>query len=138
MNNDIYVNMWLWQPVNCRYIWTFTTPQRITGFAFWSENGHSFASLCTLGMIIYVPLQLTLEFSKFDQILCQKTKQCKKTTHDSLTCRWIFRSQDLAPHFSVIPATKSKGQTLVPPIYSIVSYRSSHVQVVKISVNALF
>lgn len=32
---------------------------------------------------------------------------------------WIFRSQDLAPHFSVMPATKSKGMTLVPPIYSI-------------------
>ncbi|AET01466.2 transmembrane protein, putative [Medicago truncatula] len=32
---------------------------------------------------------------------------------------WIFRSQDLAPHFSVMPATKSKGVTLVPPIYSI-------------------
>ncbi|XP_058745385.1 uncharacterized protein LOC131618136 isoform X1 [Vicia villosa] len=32
---------------------------------------------------------------------------------------WIFRSQDLAPHFSVIPPTKLKSQTLVPPIYSI-------------------
>ncbi|KAI4329222.1 hypothetical protein L6164_021509 [Bauhinia variegata] len=32
---------------------------------------------------------------------------------------WIFRSQDLAPRFSVMPATKCKGEILVPPIYSI-------------------
>lgn len=32
---------------------------------------------------------------------------------------WIFRSQDLAPNFSVMPITKCKGDTLVPPIYSI-------------------
>ncbi|XP_019424930.1 PREDICTED: uncharacterized protein LOC109333808 isoform X1 [Lupinus angustifolius] len=32
---------------------------------------------------------------------------------------WIFRSQDLAPHFTVMPATKSIGEILVPPIYSI-------------------
>ncbi|XP_028789203.1 uncharacterized protein LOC114745209 isoform X2 [Neltuma alba] len=32
---------------------------------------------------------------------------------------WTFRSQDLAPRFSVMPATKCKGDTLVPPIYSI-------------------
>ncbi|RDX70951.1 hypothetical protein CR513_49750, partial [Mucuna pruriens] len=40
---------------------------------------------------------------------------------------WIFRSQDLAPNFSVMPTTKCKGETLVPPIYSLVSYLSSHV-----------
>ncbi|KAI4355604.1 hypothetical protein L6164_004361 [Bauhinia variegata] len=32
---------------------------------------------------------------------------------------WTFRSQDLAPRFSVMPATKCKGEILVPPIYSI-------------------
>lgn len=32
---------------------------------------------------------------------------------------WTFRSQDLAPRFSVMPTTKSKGDTMVPPIYSI-------------------
>ncbi|XP_047174397.1 uncharacterized protein LOC124842026 isoform X1 [Vigna umbellata] len=32
---------------------------------------------------------------------------------------WIFRSHDLAPNFSVMPITKCKGDTLVPPIYSI-------------------
>ncbi|KAG5141584.1 hypothetical protein JHK82_017279 [Glycine max] len=32
---------------------------------------------------------------------------------------WIFRSRDLAPNFSVMPTTKCKGETLVPPIYSI-------------------
>ncbi|KAL7191259.1 hypothetical protein ACSBR2_023352 [Camellia fascicularis] len=32
---------------------------------------------------------------------------------------WIFRSQDLAPHFSVMPILKSKGQATVPPIYSV-------------------
>ncbi|KAK3219892.1 hypothetical protein Dsin_013862 [Dipteronia sinensis] len=32
---------------------------------------------------------------------------------------WTFRSQDLAPRFSVMPTTKSKGETMVPPIYSI-------------------
>ncbi|KAK7349198.1 hypothetical protein VNO77_06375 [Canavalia gladiata] len=32
---------------------------------------------------------------------------------------WIFRSQDLAPHFSVMPTTKCKGETLVPPVYSL-------------------
>lgn len=32
---------------------------------------------------------------------------------------WIFRSQDLAPRFSVMPTLKSKGERLVPPIYSI-------------------
>ncbi|CAJ1951110.1 unnamed protein product [Sphenostylis stenocarpa] len=32
---------------------------------------------------------------------------------------WIFRSQDLAPNFSVVPVTKCKSNTLVPPIYSI-------------------
>lgn len=32
---------------------------------------------------------------------------------------WIFRSQDLAPHFSVMPTLKSKGQATVPPIYSV-------------------
>ncbi|XLT07748.1 hypothetical protein HN51_053541 [Arachis hypogaea] len=32
---------------------------------------------------------------------------------------WIFKSQDLAPHFSIMPATKCKGETLVPPTYSI-------------------
>ncbi|GAB4850234.1 hypothetical protein Ancab_029530 [Ancistrocladus abbreviatus] len=30
-----------------------------------------------------------------------------------------FRSQDLAPHFSVVPTVKLKGGTSVPPIYSI-------------------
>lgn len=55
------------KPVYCRYIWTFMTPRRITGFAYWSENGHNFASFCTLGMFIYVPLQLTLEFLEIYQ-----------------------------------------------------------------------
>ncbi|KAG5523468.1 hypothetical protein RHGRI_035315 [Rhododendron griersonianum] len=32
---------------------------------------------------------------------------------------WTFRSQDLAPHFSVMPTLKSKGQAKVPPVYSI-------------------
>ncbi|XP_044487480.1 uncharacterized protein LOC123212419 [Mangifera indica] len=32
---------------------------------------------------------------------------------------WTFRSQDLAPRFSVMPTTKSKRETMVPPIYSI-------------------
>ncbi|XP_058192528.1 uncharacterized protein LOC131309864 [Rhododendron vialii] len=32
---------------------------------------------------------------------------------------WTFRSQDLAPHFSVMPTLKSKGQAIVPPVYSI-------------------
>ncbi|XP_076952045.1 uncharacterized protein LOC143625645 isoform X2 [Bidens hawaiensis] len=32
---------------------------------------------------------------------------------------WIFRSQDLAPRFSVMPTHKSKRQRIVPPIYSI-------------------
>ncbi|XP_062087546.1 uncharacterized protein LOC133794345 isoform X2 [Humulus lupulus] len=32
---------------------------------------------------------------------------------------WTFRSQDLAPRFSVMPTLKSKGETIVPPIYSI-------------------
>ncbi|KAL5756013.1 hypothetical protein ACOSP7_020439 [Xanthoceras sorbifolium] len=32
---------------------------------------------------------------------------------------WTFRSQGLAPRFSVMPTTKSKGETMVPPIYSI-------------------
>ncbi|XP_059644268.1 uncharacterized protein LOC132286030 [Cornus florida] len=32
---------------------------------------------------------------------------------------WTFRSQDLAPRFSVMPTVKSKGETMVPPIYSI-------------------
>ncbi|XP_076929147.1 uncharacterized protein LOC143593382 [Bidens hawaiensis] len=32
---------------------------------------------------------------------------------------WIFRSQDLAPRFSVMPTHKSKRQIIVPPIYSI-------------------
>lgn len=36
-------------------------------------------------------------------------------------CRWTFRSQDLAPRFSVMPALKSTGQIMIPPIYSIVS-----------------
>lgn len=43
----------------------------------------------------------------------------------SFTYRWIFRSHDLAPNFSVMPITKCKGDTLVPPIYSIVSFPSS-------------
>ncbi|KAF8400869.1 hypothetical protein HHK36_014172 [Tetracentron sinense] len=32
---------------------------------------------------------------------------------------WTFRSQDLAPRFSVMPTFKSKGDMIVPPIYSI-------------------
>nr|GFD51042.1 uncharacterized protein [Tanacetum cinerariifolium] len=32
---------------------------------------------------------------------------------------WIFRSQDLAPRFSVMPTHKSKKDRIVPPIYSI-------------------
>ncbi|KAM0032078.1 putative transmembrane protein GPR107/GPR108 [Helianthus debilis subsp. tardiflorus] len=32
---------------------------------------------------------------------------------------WIFRSQDLAPRFSVMPTHKSKRERVVPPIYSI-------------------
>lgn len=36
--------------------------------------------------------------------------------------RWTFRSQDLAPRFTVMPTVKSKGSTVIPPIYSIVSY----------------
>ncbi|KVI05965.1 Transmembrane receptor, eukaryota [Cynara cardunculus var. scolymus] len=33
--------------------------------------------------------------------------------------RWIFRSQDLAPRFSVMPTHKSRSNRIVPPIYSI-------------------
>lgn len=44
--------------------------------------------------------------------------------------RWIFRSQDLAPQFSVTPAVTYKGETMVPPIYSIVSlFSSSHLNI---------
>ncbi|KAI6690071.1 hypothetical protein NL676_026899 [Syzygium grande] len=32
---------------------------------------------------------------------------------------WTFRSQDLAPRFTVMPTVKSKGSTVIPPIYSI-------------------
>ncbi|EXB74554.1 hypothetical protein L484_026251 [Morus notabilis] len=32
---------------------------------------------------------------------------------------WTFRSQDLAPRFSVMPTLKPKGETTIPPIYSI-------------------
>ncbi|XP_068345447.1 uncharacterized protein [Pyrus communis] len=32
---------------------------------------------------------------------------------------WTFRSRDLAPRFSVMPTLKSKGELVVPPIYSI-------------------
>ncbi|XP_031388465.1 uncharacterized protein LOC116201384 isoform X2 [Punica granatum] len=32
---------------------------------------------------------------------------------------WTFRSQDLAPRFSVMPALKSKREIIIPPIYSI-------------------
>ncbi|KAL7099938.1 hypothetical protein ACP275_09G118000 [Erythranthe tilingii] len=32
---------------------------------------------------------------------------------------WIFRCQDFAPRFSVMPTWSSKGETIVPPIYSI-------------------
>ncbi|XP_015894575.2 uncharacterized protein LOC107428537 [Ziziphus jujuba] len=32
---------------------------------------------------------------------------------------WTFRSQDLVPRFSVMPTLKPKGETMVPPIYSI-------------------
>ncbi|XP_051134862.1 uncharacterized protein LOC127254044 isoform X2 [Andrographis paniculata] len=32
---------------------------------------------------------------------------------------WVFRSQELAPRFSVMPALRSEGVTVVPPIYSI-------------------
>ncbi|KAF5726866.1 hypothetical protein HS088_TW22G00550 [Tripterygium wilfordii] len=32
---------------------------------------------------------------------------------------WTFRSQELAPHFSVMPHVKSKAEKIVPPIYSI-------------------
>ncbi|BBG98951.1 hypothetical protein Prudu_008481 [Prunus dulcis] len=33
--------------------------------------------------------------------------------------KWTFRSRDLAPRFSVMPTLKSKGELVVPPIYSI-------------------
>ncbi|OVA20262.1 hypothetical protein BVC80_157g59 [Macleaya cordata] len=32
---------------------------------------------------------------------------------------WTFRSQELSPRFSVMPAVKTKGENTVPPIYSI-------------------
>ncbi|KAK6148831.1 hypothetical protein DH2020_016356 [Rehmannia glutinosa] len=32
---------------------------------------------------------------------------------------WIFRSQQLAPRFSLMPTLSSKGETALPPIYSI-------------------
>ncbi|KAG6727825.1 hypothetical protein I3842_02G144300 [Carya illinoinensis] len=32
---------------------------------------------------------------------------------------WTFRSQDMTPRFSVMPTLKSKGENVVPPIYSI-------------------
>lgn len=32
---------------------------------------------------------------------------------------WIFRSQDMAPRFSVMPTVKSENSRIVPPIYSI-------------------
>ncbi|GAV77560.1 hypothetical protein CFOL_v3_21031 [Cephalotus follicularis] len=32
---------------------------------------------------------------------------------------WTFRSQDLAPRFAVMPTLKTKGEMVVPPIYSI-------------------
>uniref|UniRef100_A0A2N9ID05 THH1/TOM1/TOM3 domain-containing protein n=1 Tax=Fagus sylvatica TaxID=28930 RepID=A0A2N9ID05_FAGSY len=37
---------------------------------------------------------------------------------------WTFRSQDVTPRFSVMPTLKSKRETMVPPIYSIVSHFS--------------
>ncbi|XP_021862870.1 uncharacterized protein [Spinacia oleracea] len=33
---------------------------------------------------------------------------------------WTFRSQDLAPRFSVIPSEKSQGGVMVPPIFTVV------------------
>ncbi|XVF74537.1 hypothetical protein PTKIN_Ptkin13bG0118000 [Pterospermum kingtungense] len=33
---------------------------------------------------------------------------------------WTFRSQGLAPHFSVMPTLKSKVDSMVPPIYRLV------------------
>lgn len=35
--------------------------------------------------------------------------------------RWTFRSEGLAPRFSVLPTTKSKGEKMLLPIYSIAS-----------------
>ncbi|XP_057773076.1 uncharacterized protein LOC130992456 [Salvia miltiorrhiza] len=32
---------------------------------------------------------------------------------------WIFRSQQLVPRFSVMPILRSKGEAIIPPIYSI-------------------
>ncbi|XP_010249579.1 PREDICTED: uncharacterized protein LOC104592096 [Nelumbo nucifera] len=32
---------------------------------------------------------------------------------------WTFRSQEFSPRFSVMPTLKSKGERMVPPIYSI-------------------
>ncbi|GAB2230585.1 hypothetical protein Droror1_Dr00014858 [Drosera rotundifolia] len=32
---------------------------------------------------------------------------------------WTFRSQDLAPRFSVVPAVKSKKGMTIPPTYSV-------------------
>ncbi|KAH1115043.1 hypothetical protein J1N35_008421 [Gossypium stocksii] len=36
-----------------------------------------------------------------------------------LVFRWTFRSQELAPCFSVMPTLKSKVDLMVPPIYRI-------------------
>lgn len=45
------------------------TLPRTTGFGYLSENGHNSASLCTLGMHIYVPEQESLNSLKFIKFL---------------------------------------------------------------------
>lgn len=44
----------------------------------------------------------------------------------SFKFRWTFWPQEWAPRFSVMPTLKSKGEIMMPPIYSIVSQRLHH------------
>lgn len=76
--------------INFRYIWTWMTLQRITGFVYCSGNGHNSASLCTLGMHICFPVQVHLN-SNFIKIYPKKATQ-----YDFTPSIWSFSYSSIA------------------------------------------
>lgn len=56
-----------------------------------------------------------------DLLVLQAYEFCDCYLSFPVSSRWTFRSQDMTPRFSVMPTLKSKGENVVPPIYSIVS-----------------
>uniref|UniRef100_A0A7N0UWX0 Uncharacterized protein n=1 Tax=Kalanchoe fedtschenkoi TaxID=63787 RepID=A0A7N0UWX0_KALFE len=64
--------------------------------------------------MIFINMEASMEQYRLRLFVRESTQLCI-----FLYIGWVFRSQDFAPRFSVMPAVKSEANAVVPPIYSI-------------------